>query len=142
MVLVDRLGNGDSDGKLREGSNAIEALIDSARERYFAASGASPRGLAHIHFVASHPRYRRRRLVERLVAAVTDAARDAGYDALLVEASGIRSHSLFRDRSGFSEQVTVRYADFEYGGQKPFAAIADHIGLCVMSLDLGSPARK
>ena len=131
VVLADDL---DDEGD--EGSDAIAALIDSARSAYFAGAGLGRARPAHIHFIASSPDYRRQRLVQRVVEACLAAARDRGFDRMLVEASGNRSRRLLENHFGFCEQVRVDYAKFSWNDRHPFRAIADHGGLSLMTLDL------
>ena len=135
VVLADDL---DDDGN--EGSDAIAALIDSARSAYFAGAGLDRTRLAHIHFIASSPDYRRQRLVQRVVEACLAAARDRGFERMLVEASGNRSRTLLEKHFGFCEQLRVNYAEFNWNGQRPFLDITEHGGLSLMTLDLDTPA--
>ena len=135
VVLADDFGDAGD-----EGSDAIAALIDSARSAYFAATPSDKSRTAHIHFIASSPDYRRQRLVQRVVEACLAAARDRGFDRMLVEASGNRSRALLETHFGFRERVRVDYAEFSWHGRHPFEAIADHGGLSLMTLDLETTA--
>lgn len=115
-----------------QGSDAIEALIDTARRSYFADFTPVEGGLLHIAFIASDPAFRRRRLVTRLVEHCLRAARSRGIRRAMVEASGIRSRGLLQEHLGFEARVTLGYETFEWGGGNPFAAIAEHGGLTLM----------
>ena len=117
-VLADRAGPGE------EGSDAIAALIETAQTRYRQSSHHARGTCAHIHFVASRREFRRHGLVETLAQQCCEQARVAGCESVVVEASGVRSRRLFRERLGFSEVCVVPYADFEYHGNRPFAGIA------------------
>lgn len=127
---VHRPGPGD------EGSNAIAALIDTARKPYFAKYKPRARELMHIHFIASDPDYRRQQLVRRLIAACLDEARLQGYQKVMVEASGNRSRALLQKHFEFQSRVTIEYANFEWDGGQPFSTIAEHGGLTLMDKSL------
>ena len=116
-----------------EGSDAIAAIIAAARDRYFSDYSPVVGELAHIHFVASAADYRRQRLVHRLVADCLAEAKKQGYKKVVVEASGIRSKTLFEKHFDFRTRVTIDYASFEWRGNFPFHSIADHCGLTLMS---------
>ncbi len=137
VVLADELG---ASGE--EGSDAIAALIDSARSVYFSRDGIDDIPLAHIHFIASDPAWRRQGLVQQVVRACLDEARERGFARMLVEASGNRSRALLATHFDFVERVRVDYAEFTWHNQRPFQAIAEHGGLSLMELDLtGDDAR-
>ena len=127
LVLAESFEQGGD-----EGSDAIAAIIDLARRRYFAELPARDARLAHIHFVASSPDYRRQGLVQRVVEACLQQAGNLRFDRILVEASGNRSRALLEKHFGFQPRAQIEYADFTWQGKKPFAAIAGHGGLCLM----------
>ena len=115
-----------------EGSDAISAIIATARESYFADRHPAIGELMHIHFIASDPDYRRQKLVAQLTASCLQRGREQGFGKVMVEASGIRSRKLFEEHLDFQPRVTVSYADYEYRGDCPFRAIAEHGGLTLM----------
>lgn len=123
-------------GPGEEGSDAIAALIDRAREPYFADYTPQAGELMHIHFIASHKDYRRQKLVQKLIATCLDRARDLGFQKAIVEASGIRSRKLLQEHLDFHSRVTIDYADFTWNGGRPFYAIAEHGGLTLMDRSL------
>lgn len=137
VVLADDLG-GDGD----EGSDAIAELIQAARRDYFSRQSPGSGRLAHIHFIASSPAYRRQRLVQAVVGACLEEARRQAFDRVFVEASGNRSRALLAAHFGFVERVRVGYADFSWQGRHPFSSIADHGGLSLMDLDLRAAVKN
>ena len=119
-----------------EGSDAIAAIIASARESYFADHDDANGELMHIHFIASNPDYRRQQLVTRLSANCLQQARQRGFRRVMVEASGIRSRKLLEKHLDFKPRVTIPYADYEHRGEYPFRSIAKHGGLTLMDRSL------
>lgn len=130
VVLADAFEASD------EGSDAIAAIIDRARQRYIAERSADDSRLAHIHFIASSRAYRRHRLVHQAVDASLQQARNQRFDRIVVEASGIPSRTFFEKHFGFESRVVIDYRSFEWKARYPFASIAEHGGLTLMDLEL------
>ncbi len=132
VVLVDDFNPQNSD----EGSDAIAAIINSARASYAAMTSLTDDKIVHIHFIASDRQYRHQGLVLRLVDECLQCAKRQGYARVVVETSGNRSLNLFTEHLGFISRVEVAYADFEWQGQIPFASIADQKGLTLLERNL------
>ena len=130
LVLADRFADSG------EGSNAIAAIIDAARQNYFFEHPRDEQPIAHIHFVASAAEYRRQGLVQQVIEASLRRARELGIERVIVEASGNRSRRLLHERIGFEPRVQIAYADFSWRNSRPFADIAEHGGLCLMDFSL------
>ena len=130
VVLADRFDSSD------EGSDAIAAIIDEARRQYLTQREVSYHGIAHIHFIASAREYRQQGLVQKVVEACLQQARELQFERVIVEASGIASKTMLEKYFGFACRVVVTYEGFRWQGGYPFTSITAQQGLSLLELDL------
>ena len=100
------------------------------------ARNAEPGEVVHLYMLAVDEPVTRRGIAQRLVEASVANAAARGYGLAVNEAAGRVSHHVFGKR-GFTDRARISYAEFEYGGRRPFAAVADEGGIVSMERDLG-----
>jgi ribosomal protein S18 acetylase RimI-like enzyme len=99
------------------------------------ARNAEPGEVVHLYMLAVDEPATRRGIAQRLVEASVTNAAARGYRLAVTEAAGRVSHHVFGKR-GFTDRARVSYAEFEYAGRRPFAAVAAEGAIVSMELDL------
>jgi len=105
------------------GLEPIFALLEELTHAHFARLAPRAGEYVHLLMACTHPRAESS-VTNRLLQAFILNCRERGYEHLVLEATGKASRKM-RRIAGMESRGCVRYADFEWNGSKPFAAIRE-----------------
>lgn len=110
--------------QVTEKMNPILDLLEQLSESYYANGNELVPGHFYHMFIGSvYPAYSGEKITENMLKKAEDMARELGYKASVVEATGSVSQYIFEHRTAYQEKARLRYADFRYQNQAVFQTI-------------------
>jgi len=102
----------------------VRAIFNELHTRYKAQQAFITHGkvLHPLYFTCVRPEARRLGIVSKLWEQSVELARSRNYEQMVAEASNPSSESVFQ-KLGFTESSFVKFADFKFQGETPFAGM-------------------
>jgi ribosomal protein S18 acetylase RimI-like enzyme len=95
-----------------------------------------PGDAIHLFLLGVNQAFGRQQIAQRLVAGCIELAIARGYRLAVTEATNNVSRYIFQ-KLGFVERARRAYADYRFGSQAVFAAIASHGGPVLLDREIG-----
>ena len=111
-------------------------MLEQLRQPLFASTPPQAGEACHIGLLGTLPDWRRSGVGGSLVEAAVTQAAAKGFKLIFAECSSpasVRCHA----RCGFNPEGGIRYGDFEFRGQRPFAGLEGACVLMARRLDAG-----
>lgn len=114
----------------------IFTLLGTLNSLPFEACDANPGEVFHVFIMAIDVDKANQSVGSQLSEQVIKTAKAMGYGKLATETTGPISQHIARNKFGAREVACIKYADFEFNGQKIFKDVTEVDGCYMFMLDL------
>jgi hypothetical protein len=115
----------------------IFALLGELDEQYKHGRSLRLGEYLHLFMIAVDRRHKGRTVAHNLIQSCLENGIGKGYHTSVIEATGVISQHIIRNKCGFVGRLEIPYKTFVYQGRLVFESIEEHRGTILMDKTLG-----